>query len=113
MDLGVKRDIQDAVVFYFAQLVVIVGLSTVLFHFLGMFGVVHNVGAFFDGGDMNRIAGSLFVLWLGGTILHKRNATSDILSVIMVVAGLYLAWTGNVMLGMVPVAMLTTMGGKA
>jgi len=110
MDVGAKRDMREAVEFYFVQLMLIVGFSTVLFHFLGMAGVVHNVGGFFEGGEMNRMIGTLFVLWLGGSVLAKRSLTNDILSVVVLMAGVYLSWTGNVVMGMVPVALLTTMG---
>lgn len=110
MDLGAKRDFMDAVWFYFAHLVVVVGLSTVLFHFLSMAGMVDGVGGFFEGGEMYTLIGSLFVLWLGGSILAKRGMTSDFLGIVVVMAGLYLAWTTSVILGLVPIALLTTMG---
>lgn len=112
MDLGAKRDMMDAVMFYFVQMVLIAGLSTVLFHFLGMMGISHDAKAFFEGGDTNKIVGSLFVLWLGGSILSKRGLTSDMMSVIVVAAAIYLTWTSGIVLGLVPVALLTTMGKK-
>jgi hypothetical protein len=49
-------------------------------------------------------------MWLGGMILTKRGQTSDILSILVVAAGVYLAWTTGVMIGLVPIALLTTMG---
>ncbi len=110
MDLGAKRDFTDAFMFYVVHLAILVGFSTVLFHFLGMAGIVSNAGDFFAGGKMHTLVGSLFVLWLGGSILAKRNMTSDILSVVVLMAGLYLAWTSSVILGLVPIALLTTMG---
>ncbi len=112
MDLGVKRDFVDAFMFYVVHLVILVGFSTVLFHFLGMAGVTGDAGEFFAGGKMHTLVGSLFVLWLGGSILSKRGMTSDMMSVIVLMAGLYLAWTSSVILGLVPIALLTTMGGS-
>lgn len=111
-DVGAKRDVMGATLFYVAQLVALAGLSTVLVHFLGMAGVVKDAGTFFDGGQVYTLIGSIFTLWLGGSILAKRNATSDTMSVLVVAVGVYLAWTSGVMLGLVPVALLTTMGGS-
>ena len=110
LDLGVKRDAMGAVGFFFAHLVVLVGLSSVLVHFLGVAGVVDGAGGFFEGSHVHTMIGSFFTLWLGGMILQKRGMTNDIISVLVVVAGVYLAWTSSVMLGLVPIALLTTMG---
>lgn len=110
-DVGAKRDVFGAFMFYVTNLVILAGLSTVLVHVLGMAGVVENAGNFFEGGDVHTLVGSIFVLWLGGMVLSKRGATSDIMSILMVAVGVYLAWDANVLLGLVPVALLTTMGG--
>jgi hypothetical protein len=110
LDFGAKRDLRGALEFFVAHLVVLVGVSTVLVHFLGMVGAAKDVGGFFDGGQMYTLIGSLFVMWLGGMILTKRGQTSDILSILVVAAGVYLAWTTGVMIGLVPIALLTTMG---
>ena len=109
-DVGAKRDIQGAVVFYVTQLILLAGLSTVLVHFLGMAGVVENAGNFFDGGEVHTLVGSIFTLYLGGMIVSKRGATNDLLSFAVVAVGVYLAWTSGVMLGLIPIALLTTMG---
>lgn len=110
LDLGAKRDAVGAFMFFIAHLVILAGVSSVLVHALGMVGLVEGVGGFFAGGEVHTMIGSLFVLWLGGMILHKRGNTSDILSIIVVMVGLYLAWTSSVILGLVPIALLTTMG---
>jgi hypothetical protein len=113
LDAGEKRDFMGAVVFYVANLMVLVGVSTVAVHFLGAAGVVDGkAGGFFDGGHVYTLIGSFFVLWLGGAVLHARGKANDILSVVMVLAGTYLAWTTGVMLGLVPVALLTTMNNS-
>jgi hypothetical protein len=109
-DVGAKRDVQGAVMFYVGQLCVLAGLSTVLVHFLGMAGVVKDAGDFFSGGDVYTLIGSIFTLWLGGSILSKRGATNDITSFVIVAVGVYLAHTSGIMLGLVPIAVLTTMG---
>ncbi len=101
-----------AVMFYAAQVSALAGISTVLVYVLGMAGVVKDGGNFFDGGHTHTLIGSVFTLWLGGTILAKRGATSDIMSVLVVAVGVYLAYTSNVMLGLVPIALLTTMSNK-
>lgn len=110
MELGGKRDLMGAVIFYLAHLVILVGFSSVMVHFMGMFGVIEGGGAFFDGGEMHSLIGSLFVLWLGGMILSKRGATNDLTSFAIVGAGVYLAWTSGAILGLVPIALLTTIG---
>ena len=112
MDLGTKKDFNDAFIFYVVHLAILVGFSTVLFHVLGAAGIVSNVGDFFAGGKIHTIVGSLFILWLGGSILARRGMTGDMMSVIILMAGLYLAWTSSVILGLVPIALLTTMGGN-
>ena len=40
LDLGAKRDMVGAFLFFIAHLMVLVGVSTVTVHFLGMVGVV-------------------------------------------------------------------------
>jgi len=110
LDLGVKRDVMGAVMFFFAHLMVLVGVSTVLVHFMGMVGVVEGGGGFFEGGDTFTLISSLFVLWLGGSILAKRGSSSDMMSIVIVMIGVYLAWTSGAVLGLVPIALLTTIG---
>ncbi len=109
-DVGAKRDVMGAFMFYVTQLIILAGVSTVLVHFLGTAGVVENAGSFFEGGHVNTVIGSIFTLWLGGSILSKRGATSDVMSFAIVAVGVYLAWTSSVMLGLVPIALLTTIG---
>lgn len=110
VDVGAKRDVMGAFMFYVTQLIILAGLSTVLVHFLGMAGVVEGGGGFFEGSAVHTMIGSAFTLWLGGTILTKRGATSDIMSIIIVAVAVYFAWTSSVMLGLVPIALLTTLG---
>lgn len=112
-DVGEKRDFVGAFTFYVANVVVLAGVSAVLVHALGMFGVVEGAsGNIFESGTVQTQIGSLFVLWLGATILTKRGLTSDMMSIIIVGAALYLAWTSSVFLGLVPLALLTTINNK-
>jgi hypothetical protein len=52
------------------------------------------------------------VLMVSGLILTGRNLTSDIFSVLVVGVGVYLAYTTSVMIGLIPVALLTTLKTK-
>ena len=108
-DVSAQRDVVGAVVFYFAQMVVLVGLSSVLVHFLGMAGVVDGGGSFFDGGEFYTLIGTAFVLLLSGAVLRAKGMTNDLFAVVCAIAAIYLSWDMSVMIGMIPVALLTTM----
>lgn len=112
LDVGHHRTTWDAVVFYFISLTVMVGVSTTLVHFLGLAGVVDGTGSFFGGGEIYTLIGTVLTLMIGGLILSGRNLTSDIFSVLVVAVGVYLAYTSSVMIGLVPVALLTTIKTK-
>lgn len=112
LDVGHHRTTWDAVVFYFISLTLMVGISTTLVHFLGMAGVVETSGSFFGGGEMYTLIGTVLTLMIGGLILSGRNLTSDLFSVLVVGVGVYLAYTSSVMIGLVPVALLTTIKTK-
>ncbi|MBL8638611.1 MAG: hypothetical protein JNN09_08990, partial [Alphaproteobacteria bacterium] len=53
------------------------------------------------------------VLVLSSMILTGRKLTSDRFSLLLVGVGVYLSYTTNVMLGMLPVALLTTLPGSS
>ncbi len=112
LDVNSTRSSTDAVLFYVMSLVLLVGLSTVLVHVLSMVGVVDKVGSFFEGGHIHTLIGTGFVLVLSSLILTGRKMTSDLFSILLVGIGVYLAYTTNVMLGMIPVALLTTLNHK-
>ena len=110
LDVGTHRSTTEAVWFYVLSLVLLVGLSTTLVHFLGMAGIVDGtVGGFFGGGEIHTLIGSLFVLMISGLILTSRKMTDDIFAVLVAGVGIYLAYTTSVMLGLIPVALLTTL----
>ncbi len=109
LDVGHSRTTTEAVVFYVVSLVMLVGVSTTLVHFLGMMGVVEGSGSFFAGSDLYTMIGSLFVLMVSGLILTHRKLTNDIFSVLLVGLAVYLAYDMSVMVGLIPVALLTTL----
>ena len=112
LDVNSTRSTTDAVFFYITSLILLVGLSTVMVHVLSMVGVVDKVGSFFEGGHVHTLIGTGFVLVLSSLILTGRKMTSDLFSILLVAVGVYLAYTTNVMLGMIPVALLTTLTHK-
>ena len=109
LDVGHVRSTTGAVWFYLLSLTVLVGVSTTLVHFLGMVGVVDGVGGFFDGGEIHTLIGTAFVILISGMILSARKMTNDLYGVIIAVLGIYLTYTTGVMLGLIPMALLTTL----
>ena len=112
LDVNTTRSSTDAVLFYVTSLVLLVGLSTVIVQVLSMTGIVSGVGSFFSGGHIHTLIGTGFVLVLSSLILTGRKMTGDLFSILLVAVGVYLAYTTNVMLGMIPVALLTTLNHK-
>lgn len=108
LDVGNVRSTTGAFWFYVLSLVLLVGISTTLVHFLGMVGAVDSSGSFFSGSDIHTLIGSLFTLMVSGLILSSRKLTSDIFAVLLTVVAVYLSYTTDVMLGLIPVAILTT-----
>ena len=110
LDVGSHKTLTGGLWFYIVSLTLLVGISTTLVHFLGMVGVVDGtVGTFFGGGDIHTLIGTVFTLLISGLILTSRNLTSDIFSVLLVAVGVYFAYTTSVMIGLVPIALLTTL----
>ena len=108
LDVGHVRSTTEAIWFYVLSLVLLVGISTTLVHFLGLAGVVDTTGTFFTGSEIHTLIGSVFTLFVSGLILTHRKLTSDIFAVLLVGVGVYLAYTTGILLGLVPVAILTT-----
>ena len=107
LDSTVKTVI-DSISVYLTSLILLVGLSTVLVHVLGLVGVVSNAGSIFTGGGVFTMIGTGFVLVLSSLILHEKKLTGDMFAVLLMGVGIYLAYTSSVFLGLVPVALLTT-----
>lgn len=113
LDMTKTHSTTDAVWFYVTALILLVGFSTVLGHVLHMVGVVDTVGSFFDGGHVHTLIGTGFVLVLSSMILTGRKLTSDLFSILLVGVGVYLSFTTSIMLGMIPLTILTTMPVKS
>ena len=109
IDVKGHRTLTGALWFYVLSLTLLVGISTTLVHFLGMVGVVETTGTFFSGGETYTLIGTVFTILIGGLMLNSRGLTSDLFSVLLVGVSIYLAYTTSVMIGLVPLALLTTM----
>ena len=110
-NLAHHRSISGAMGFFLFHVVLLVGLSTFLGHYLVSLGIIDgSVGSFFEGGEIHTLIGAGWTLILSSMILSGKKMTNDIMSVVIALVGVYLAYTVNVMLGMVVVAYLTTLG---
>lgn len=110
-NLAHTRSITGAMGFFLFHVILLVGLSTFLGHYLVSMGIIDgSVGSFFDGGSVHTLIGAGWTLVLSSMILKGKKLTGDILSVVIAMIGVYLSYTVDVMLGMVVVAYLTTMG---
>ncbi len=110
-NLAQSRSVTGAFGFYLFHTILLVGLSTFLGHYLVTFGVIDGVvGGFFEGGSIHTLIGAGWVMILSSMILSGKKLTNDIMSVIVALVGIYLAYTVNVMLGMVVVGYLSTLG---
>lgn len=96
---------------YLMASILLVGLSTVLVHVLGMVGVVEATGSVFTGGGIFTLIGTGFVLVLSSLILHEKKLTGDMHSIVLTVIAVWLAYTTSVFLGLIPIALLTTIKG--
>lgn len=110
-NLAQTRSHIEAVGFFLFYTVLLVGLSTFLGHYLVTLGVIDGtVGSFFEGGTIHTLIGAGWTLVISSMILSSKKLTSDIMAVVIALVGVYLAYTVNVMLGMVVVSYLTTLG---
>lgn len=111
-NLAHTRSITGALGFYLFYTVLLVGLSTFLGHYLGVLGLVDatTVGVFFEGSDIHTIIGTGWVMILSSMVLSGKKLTNDMMSVIIAIVGIYLAYKTDVLLGMVVVSYLTTLG---
>ena len=107
-----SKRVWDALTYYVVQMIVLVGVSTVLVYALGMFGVVEGGGGFFDGGEIYRLIGTAFVLLIASGILYSKGLSNDMFAFAMTALAVYLAWDTNILLAMVPVALMSTFDAK-
>jgi len=113
-NLGHDRSHTEALGFGLFYTVFLAGLSGVLVTLLGVVGVDlgTTVGGVFSGIEINKMVGTLFVIIMSTMILSSKKLTSDTLSVILTVIGIYATYKIDVVLGMLIVAYLTTLKGK-
>ena len=112
-DLTKTRSILDSGVFFVGMSVILLGLTTLIGNVLGTVGVGGDVvKGLFGGVGLSTIIGTLFVLISGGTIIHHKKLSGDILSVVVTLGAVYLSFTTSVFLGLVLVSYLTTVKGK-
>lgn len=112
-DLTKTRSVMDSLVFFVGMSVILLGLTTLTGSVLGTIGVGGSVvSGIFGGIGLSTVIGTLFVLISGGSILHHKKMTGDILSVIVMLAAVYLSYTTSVFLGLLLVSYLTTVKGK-
>ncbi len=108
-NIAQKRSMTEAFGFFLFYTILLVGLSTFLGHYLVVFGMLEGVvGNFFDGGSVHVMIGTGWTLIMSSMILSGKKLTNDLMSVIIALVGIYLAYTVNVLLGMVVVSYLTT-----
>jgi hypothetical protein len=113
-NLGHDRSNTEALGFGLFYTVFLAGLSGVLISVLGTLGIHlgDTVGGVFSGIGINQMVGTLFVLIMSTMILTSKKLTSDTLSVILSVVGIYVSYKIDVVVGMLIVAYLTTLKGK-
>lgn len=110
-NLAHTRSITDAVGFFLFYVVLLMGLTTFLGHYLPTLGIISGtVGSFFEGGSVVTLIGTGWTLILSSMILSSKKLTGDLMSVIIAMVGVYLSYTVDVLLGMVVVSYLTTLG---
>jgi len=109
-NLAHTRSITQALGFFLFYTVLLVGLSTFTGHYMHLFGVLDGtISGFFEGGHIHTLIGTGWTLILSSMVLSGKKLTNDMMSVVIALVGVYLAYTVNVMLGMVVVAYLTTL----
>ncbi|MAS87057.1 MAG: hypothetical protein CMH30_03640 [Micavibrio sp.] len=106
-DLGSNRGLVEAIGFYLFFTIFLVGLSSTIVYVMGTVGVVGTVSTFFTGGGIHTIIGSAWVLFLSSMVVSSKKLTGDMLAIVLVLLGTYLSYEVNVLLGMIPVTILT------
>lgn len=113
-DLSGSKSLTEATGLYLFLLTFLIGLSTLSVHILGITGVATVSGGFFDGGETHVMVGSLFTLLVSSLIVKSKHLTSDLLAIVLVVTGVIISYKISLVIGMIPVAYLTTLkNGKA
>ncbi len=112
-DITKTNDIMGSVWFFTGMSVILLGLTTLISSVLGTIGIGSEVvTGIFGGVGLSTIIGTLFVLVSGGSIVHHKKLTGDILSVVVLLTGVYLSFATSVFLGLLLVSYLTMVKGK-
>lgn len=107
-----SKRVWDALTYYIVQTVILVGVATTLVYAMNMFGVIDGGGSFFDGGETYTIIGTAFVLLISSGILYSKGLSNDLFAFALTAIAVYLAWDVNIMLAMIPVALMSTFDAK-
>lgn len=112
-DITKTRSVVDSLWFFVGMSIVLLGLTTLTGHVMTTIGVGGDViSGIFGGVGLTTIIGTLFVLVSGGSIVHHKKLSDDILTVVIFLTGIYLSFTTSVFLGLLLVSYLTTVKGK-
>jgi hypothetical protein len=112
-DITKTHDVMGSIWFFVGMSIILLGITTLTGHVLGALGVGSDVvSGIFGGVGITTIIGTLFVLITGGSIVHHKKLTSDMISVVVLLTGVYLSFTTSVFLGLVLVSYLTMVKGK-
>ena len=112
-DTTKTHDIMGSIWFFVGMSVILLGLTTLTGHVMGAIGVGGDViSGIFGGVGISTIIGTLFVLMSGGSIVHAKKLSGDMISVVVLLTGVYLSFTTSVFLGLALVSYLTMLKGK-
>ena len=112
-DTTKTHDIMGSIWFFVGMSIILLGVTTLTGHVLGALGVGGDViSGIFGGVGITTIIGTVFVLMTGGSIVHSKKLSGDMISVVVLLTGVYLSFTTSVFLGLVLVSYLTMVKGK-
>lgn len=112
-DTTKTHDIMGSIWFFVGMSIILLGVTSLVGHVLGAIGVGGDViSGIFGGVGISTIIGTLFVLMTGGSIVHHKKLSGDLISVVVLLTGVYLSFTTSVFLGLVLVSYLTMVKGK-
>lgn len=106
------KTVVDTIGVLIVSTMLVVGITTVSVHVLGMVGIVTGTDSILTGGTMSTLIGTGLVLVIGSLIVHEKKLTSDLLSIVLLGIGVWLAHTTSPIMGLVPIALLTTLHSK-
>lgn len=108
-DFAYKRKVKEAIGFYLAYLFLIILLSGL---FGGLMGLLTGQDNFEFGMRVGNIVAIVVVLGISVLILKKKNLLDNFGHIILILLSGLLAFFGGGLLGLIPVAFLTTKEGQ-